>query len=76
MRTNKQYQDFVISSMPSSKRFFGSLLRSRLPRTYYGAKVRRYGRGQAEVTFDLPASITRQMQAAIRSGKQIRVFVP
>lgn len=76
MRTKNNYQDFVISSVPSSKRILRRLLGARLPRTYYGAKVRRYGRGNAEVTFELPARITAQMQTAIQNGKQIRVFVP
>lgn len=76
MRTSTNYQDFVISSVPSSKRFLRRLTGKRLPKTYYGARIRRYGRGQAEVTFELPASITAQMRAAIMSGKQIRVFVP
>lgn len=76
MRTKTDYQDFVISSVPSSKRILGRIFGTRLPRTYYGAKVRRYGRGSAEVTFELPARITAQMQTAIQNGKQIRVFVP
>jgi hypothetical protein len=76
MRVKANYQDFVISSVPSSKRILRRLLGVKLPRTYYGAKVRRYGRGNAEVTFELPARITAQMQTAIQNGKQIRVFVP
>jgi hypothetical protein len=76
------YQDFMITKIKKSSAA-GSLLKKLMGAVggrhgrYYSTSVRRSSRGQAaEITFNLPPSITRQMQEAVLNGKQIRVFVP
>lgn len=79
---SNHYQDFVIASptaplyliRPSAwlKTKFGRVNRGS---AYYRTTVRRVGKSQIEVTFDLPPTIKQQMHRAIEAGKQIRLLV-
>jgi len=79
-RTNK-YEDFVIADIATHLRQLPRLKRlaRRLglsTKGQYVTSVRKVAGTRAEVTFELPPSIKRQMQEAIASGKQIRLYVP
>lgn len=75
------YQDFIISDASTTKpgQLFKHWFRLKIRRpakAFYGTQVRRIGKSRIEVTFELPPKVRQQMQRAVESGKQIRLYVP
>lgn len=65
-----QYHDVML--MPRVPRWWRVKKRGR----FYPTGTQTMPDGRVEVTFNLPPSITRQWQSAIKTGKRIRLFVP